>query len=59
MSQKETLINTLIQNGLASSRSEAQRMAESMISTSDKVNEGIKNTKDNYMISNYKPAEER
>jgi hypothetical protein len=41
MSQMETLISTLVQNGLASSRSEAQRMAESMISTSDKVNQGM------------------
>ena len=42
MSEKETLISTLIQNGLASSRSEAQRMAGSMIRTSDKVNGGMK-----------------
>ena len=54
MSQMETLINTLLQNGLAASRSEAIRMAENMMSTSDKVNESMRNTKDNYMVSNFK-----
>jgi len=50
MSQMETLISTLLSNGLASSRTEATRMANSMMSTSDKVNESMRNTGDNYMV---------
>lgn len=50
----EQTLNTLLENGLAASRSEAQRMASSMISTSDKVNEGMRKSADNYMVSNYK-----
>jgi len=41
MTEKETLISTLMKNGLASSRSEAQRMADDMITTSDKFQNTI------------------
>lgn len=37
MSEKDTLINTLLSNGLAASRTEAQRMADDMITISNKV----------------------
>lgn len=53
MSQMETLVNTLLANGLAASRSEAQRMANDMMTTSNKVNESMKNTGDNYMVKNF------
>lgn len=54
MSQMETLIDTLLANGLAASRSEAQRMANDMMSTSNKVNESMRNTGYNYMVKNFK-----
>lgn len=56
MSDTETLINTLISNGLASSRSEAQRMAESMLSTSEKVNNSMRRDRDNSMVKDYGEA---
>ena len=57
MSQMETLVNTLLANGLAASRTEAQRMANDMMSTSNKVNESMKSTGDNYMVNRH--CEER
>ncbi|MCA9478172.1 MAG: hypothetical protein KC535_03440 [Nanoarchaeota archaeon] len=53
MTEVETLINTLLENGLAASRSEAQRMAQDMMATSDKVNESMRNQKDNLMVKSY------
>jgi hypothetical protein len=51
--QFTTLVNTLLNNNLASNQTEARRMAEEMIGTSQKVQDSFKKEKHTFMVSNY------
>lgn len=52
-----TLVRTLLQSGLASSASEANRMATEMLKTSGRVNEDFsKDQSNNYSVKDYKPV---
>lgn len=53
MSEMTILVNTLMENRLASSLSEAQRMAEEMLSTSKKVTNELKEKAPTYAVKNF------
>lgn len=57
--QFTTLVNTLLNNNLASSPTEARRMAEEMIGTSQKVQDSFKKEKHTFMVSNYTAREDQ
>ncbi len=56
--QFTTLVNTLLSNNLASSQTEARKMAEEMIDTSAKVQDSFKKENHTYMVSNFSQKED-